>query len=206
MALCLIGGGLWWGATAAYNGFENWARGSKAEDVVHEWHLRDRPWDVEEEGESTTSGGQLKVDLLREVYLEDANDPEASGLIDGWTSDFKVSDAEVTIAKPPKHGTATVAQDGTLSYEADDNYVGADSVTWSVKLRQAPETVTGTLPIEVEPEVQGEPWVPPGERWPGAYENCAEARARGGAPVRRGQPGYAPWLDADSDGTGCDWG
>ncbi|QNE74064.1 hypothetical protein F0344_05105 [Streptomyces finlayi] len=46
----------------------------------------------------------------------------------------------------------------------------------------------------------------PGKRWPGAFENCAEAQARGRAPVRKGEQGYAPWLDADGDGTGCDAG
>ena len=36
------------------------------------------------------------------------------------------------------------------------------------------------------------------------YRNCAAARAAGAAPVRRGDPGYAPWLDRDSDGVGCE--
>ena len=36
------------------------------------------------------------------------------------------------------------------------------------------------------------------------YANCAEARAAGAAPVRRGDPGYAPWLDRDHDGIGCE--
>ena len=36
------------------------------------------------------------------------------------------------------------------------------------------------------------------------YSNCAEARAAGAAPVRRGQPGYAPHLDRDNDGIGCE--
>lgn len=37
-----------------------------------------------------------------------------------------------------------------------------------------------------------------------APRNCAEARARGLANARRGQPGYAPWLDADNDGIACE--
>ena len=36
------------------------------------------------------------------------------------------------------------------------------------------------------------------------YRNCAAARAAGAAPVYRGQPGYAPWLDRDNDGIGCE--
>ncbi|WP_345775578.1 excalibur calcium-binding domain-containing protein [Noviluteimonas dokdonensis] len=36
------------------------------------------------------------------------------------------------------------------------------------------------------------------------YRNCSEARAAGAAPVRRGDPGYAPHLDRDNDGIGCE--
>ena len=36
------------------------------------------------------------------------------------------------------------------------------------------------------------------------YRNCAEARAAGVAPIRRGQPGYRPGLDADNDGVACE--
>ena len=38
----------------------------------------------------------------------------------------------------------------------------------------------------------------------GAFRNCAEARAAGAAPVRRGDPGYGPHLDRDGDGIGCE--
>lgn len=37
-----------------------------------------------------------------------------------------------------------------------------------------------------------------------AFANCSEARAAGAAPVRRGEPGYAPRLDRDGDGVGCE--
>ena len=43
--------------------------------------------------------------------------------------------------------------------------------------------------------------VRPGGR---AFANCAEARAAGAAPVRRGDPGYGPRLDRDNDGIGCE--
>lgn len=36
------------------------------------------------------------------------------------------------------------------------------------------------------------------------YRNCAEARAAGVAPLRRGDPGYAPHLDRDNDGIACE--
>lgn len=34
--------------------------------------------------------------------------------------------------------------------------------------------------------------------------NCNAARAVGLAPARRGQPGYWPWHDRDSDGIACE--
>ncbi len=37
-----------------------------------------------------------------------------------------------------------------------------------------------------------------------SYRNCAAVRAAGKAPIRRGQPGYAPHLDRDRDGIGCE--
>jgi len=36
------------------------------------------------------------------------------------------------------------------------------------------------------------------------YENCAAARAEGVFSIRRGQPGYREWLDADGDGFACE--
>src|SRR5688572_23618354 len=36
------------------------------------------------------------------------------------------------------------------------------------------------------------------------FANCSAARAAGAAPVRRGDPGYAPHLDRDNDGVGCE--
>ena len=36
------------------------------------------------------------------------------------------------------------------------------------------------------------------------YQNCDAVRAAGAAPIYAGQPGYAPRLDRDKDGIGCD--
>ncbi|MDO4784521.1 MAG: excalibur calcium-binding domain-containing protein [Propionibacteriaceae bacterium] len=38
----------------------------------------------------------------------------------------------------------------------------------------------------------------------GRYKNCAEARAAGVAPIKRGQPGYSRKLDRDNDGIACE--
>ncbi|MGZ4493109.1 MAG: GmrSD restriction endonuclease domain-containing protein [Nocardioides sp.] len=36
------------------------------------------------------------------------------------------------------------------------------------------------------------------------YDSCADVRAAGAAPIRRGDPGYAAHLDRDGDGIGCE--
>lgn len=36
------------------------------------------------------------------------------------------------------------------------------------------------------------------------YDNCTEARDAGAAPVYRGDYGFGPHLDRDSDGVGCE--
>lgn len=36
------------------------------------------------------------------------------------------------------------------------------------------------------------------------YANCTAARAAGAAPIYRGEPGYRPALDRDSDGIACE--
>ncbi len=38
----------------------------------------------------------------------------------------------------------------------------------------------------------------------GAFRNCTAARAAGANSIRRGEPGYAPHLDADDDGIACE--
>ncbi|MEU3775551.1 excalibur calcium-binding domain-containing protein [Streptomyces sp. NPDC032472] len=37
-----------------------------------------------------------------------------------------------------------------------------------------------------------------------SFKSCAEARAAGAAPMRRGEPGYSRSLDRDNDGIACD--
>lgn len=65
-------------------------------------------------------------------------------------------------------------------------------------------------PDRVEPDLQPVDPVDPVEEPPAGgessvyYENCTAARAAGAAPVRVGDPGYAPHLDRDGDGVGCE--
>lgn len=39
---------------------------------------------------------------------------------------------------------------------------------------------------------------------PWSYRNCAQARAAGAAPMRRGEPGYGAHMDGDGDGVACE--
>jgi endonuclease YncB( thermonuclease family) len=55
------------------------------------------------------------------------------------------------------------------------------------------------------PDPVVDPVVPPvAPPAPVYYENCDAVRAAGAAPIYRGQPGYAPHLDRDGDGIGCE--
>ena len=56
----------------------------------------------------------------------------------------------------------------------------------------------------VEPEPEPEPAQPVAPAPAVSYANCTEARAAGAAPIRRGEPGYAPKLDRDGDGIACE--
>ncbi len=58
-------------------------------------------------------------------------------------------------------------------------------------------------PVEYRPAPV---YTPPPQRFTQRvyYRNCSAARAAGAAPVRIGDPGYAPHLDRDNDGVGCE--
>ena len=70
---------------------------------------------------------------------------------------------------------------------------------------EAPAVVV--VPPVVSPGAPAAPAGPgPGARpaSAGPFANCTEAWAAGAAPVHVGDPGYAPKLDRDSDGIGCE--
>ncbi len=68
-----------------------------------------------------------------------------------------------------------------------------------VSIETTPPSATPTGPSYVPAP---EPTPPPGD--PVYYEDCAAATAAGAAPVRIGEPGYGPHLDANNDGVGCE--
>ncbi|MFI2105692.1 DUF1524 domain-containing protein [Isoptericola sp. NPDC019693] len=56
----------------------------------------------------------------------------------------------------------------------------------------------------VAPEVVADDDAAAGPAGTEPFASCAEARAAGAAPVRRGDPGYSSRLDGDGDGVGCE--
>jgi hypothetical protein len=60
--------------------------------------------------------------------------------------------------------------------------------------------------VTVTPPAQPAP-VPPGlaGRPAPSFKTCAAARAAGYHNIRKGTPGYAPYLDWDNDGIACEW-
>ncbi|MFI5807719.1 excalibur calcium-binding domain-containing protein [Streptomyces sp. NPDC051561] len=130
----------------------------------------------------------------------------------------------LSVTGKPRNGAVTVS--GTnLVYVSTDGYVGEDEFTYQVAGRgvsglidTAVVRVTVNEPVRVteppeEPEEEddgawGDEEPEPGESGrptkPAAfYASCAEARAAGAAPVRRGDPGYGRHLDRDGDGVAC---
>lgn len=83
------------------------------------------------------------------------------------------------------------SRDGYGAHPREAAYVAAD--------RAAPDVDCGPSGGTGTPVGPG-----PGSRPDGAYRDCAEARAAGAAPVRRGEAGYGPHLDGDGDGIGCE--
>ena len=84
----------------------------------------------------------------------------------------------------------------------------------AVETIETTATATETIPAETMPSTDAPTTVSPSESTPTAketmqqsevyYKSCAEAKAAGVAPMRKGEPGYRPELDRDKDGVACD--
>jgi hypothetical protein len=202
--LLLLG---WWGLSAGWEwlnasareGDRSIAAASPSPSTPPEWYL--------DQGASYGSDTTLWVDMEKSVKVElldgvnasDVHSARLDDLSDGEWLD--ASDVAVEVLDGPKHGSLKLNPvQRTAVYTPLAGFTGDDEVTVSVKLDGRPEVVEVTHSIEVG--------LSPGGRYrlTHKYENCAEARAAGDAPVRQGEPGYGQHLDADGDGIGCDWG
>lgn len=115
--------------------------------------------------------------------------------------------ATTTVAGP----TVTVTATATSAPETVTSTVTATAspTTVTETVEPAAVTVTETRTVTATGQIQG--FVgggggggvssPPADVY---YENCTDARAKGGAPVYAGEPGYRAGLDRDGDGVGCE--
>ena len=92
-----------------------------------------------------------------------------------------------------------------VDFAASASY-GDTEVQGLADFSDAEPATTFAPPIDVEPAPEPEPFVAPAPSPVRSvyYQNCSAARAAGAAPVRVGDPGYAPHLDRDRDGVGCE--
>lgn len=84
------------------------------------------------------------------------------------------------------------SRDGYGRHPREDVYVAADLAV-SVLCGSDAGPVPAAAPVTDSGAGRGESW-----------GSCTEARAAGGAPVYRGDPGYGRHLDGDGDGVGCE--
>ncbi|MFI7287211.1 excalibur calcium-binding domain-containing protein [Streptomyces anulatus] len=162
--------------------------------------------------QSVDAGNSLDVDVLDNdsVTLE-------NGARTALLHAYDPAELTLSIDTEPGHGSASVSG-STITYTARDGYAGEDELTYEVLLKgtEVP-AATAVVRITVSaaaPEATPTPASNASNPAPKAtdpapayYENCDAARAAGAAPVEEGDPGYAPHLDRDGDGVGCEpWG
>lgn len=103
----------------------------------------------------------------------------------------------------PSPSTTTVTETSTST----------QTVTSTVTAPPATQTVTSTVTVDSGTRSTGSSGVSgstarststSGGSGAVSYPNCDAVRAAGKAPIRRGEPGYAPKLDRDGDGIACD--
>ncbi|MEU0102991.1 excalibur calcium-binding domain-containing protein [Streptomyces sp. NPDC006267] len=157
--------------------------------------------------ESVDAGSSLDVDVLDNdsVTLE-------SGTRAALLHTYDPAELTLSIDSAPGHGSASVSGT-TLTYTAGDGYAGEDELTYRV-LVKGTEVPAATAVVRITvaaPDPEPTPASKPAPKTtapaPAYYKNCDAARAAGAAPVEEGDPGYAPHLDRDGDGVGCEpWG
>ncbi|MFD4026699.1 excalibur calcium-binding domain-containing protein [Streptomyces sp. NPDC058576] len=167
---------------------------------------------MDDDEQSVDAGSSLDVDVLDNdsVTLESG---AGAALLDAYDP------AELTlrIDAEPSNGSASVSGT-TVTYTARDGYAGEDELTYQVGVKgtdvPAATAVVRITVTAAAPEPSPTPTpaaAKPAPRTtapaPAYYKNCDAVRAAGAAPVEEGDPGYAPHLDRDGDGVGCEpWG
>lgn len=160
--------------------------------------------------EKANAGAILALDVLDNdsVTLE-------SGVGAGLLDAYDATELTLTVDTAPEHGTASVSGP-SITYTAEGGYGGEDSFTYRVLLTGTEiPAATAVVRITVNAPTSSPSPTPtptpttkavPKATTPATvyYKNCDAVRAAGAAPVEEGDPGYAPHLDRDGDGVGCE--
>lgn len=93
--------------------------------------------------------------------------------------------------------TASIPEDLVVPLPSEPQKVTPKAVTSTVT---PTVTTTGTTPPTATPTAP--PSVPAVAKTK-VFKNCGEVKAAGKGPIRRGDPGWADWLDHDGDGVAC---
>ncbi|MEU4178374.1 excalibur calcium-binding domain-containing protein [Streptomyces sp. NPDC026589] len=172
----------------------------------------DRALALMDDEQSMDGGNSLDVDVLDNdsVTLE-------NGALAALLHTYDPAELTLSIDTEPDHGSASVSGT-TVTYTAGDGYAGEDKLTYEVLVKGA-EVPAATAVVRITvtaaaPETTPTPASNASDSAPEAtdpapayYKNCDAARDAGAAPVEEGDPGYAPHLDRDGDGVGCEpWG
>lgn len=137
------------------------------------------------------TAASLNQQLVAVIVDPTLGGPDSSGelpayvvRVDGWNHNVESARAGAAVA------TGDVSRSGEIR-AAGDAARASGAGLWSA--------VCGAPAPAPQPRAQVAPQ-PTGVY----FENCDDARARGAAPVLRGQAGYRAGLDRDSDGIGCE--
>ncbi|MFJ5047775.1 excalibur calcium-binding domain-containing protein [Streptomyces sp. NPDC088719] len=191
-------------------------QGGKAAASAGQSASVDRALALMDDEQSADAGNSLDVDILDNDSLTLENGDRAA-LLDTYDP----AELTLSIDTEPGHGSASVSGT-TVTYTAREGYAGEDELTYKVLVKgtEVPAATAvvritvsaGTAeptPASASNASDSDPKAtdPATDPAPAYYENCDAARDAGAAPVEEGDPGYAPHLDRDGDGVGCEpWG
>lgn len=102
--------------------------------------------------------------------------------------------------------TATVTETATMTVtQTQTVYPSPEVSTETGQPASAPVPLAGTQRAATDAPARSAAGSAPTTAATAVYfANCADARARGAAPLYRGQPGYRAGLDRDNDGVACE--
>ena len=164
-------------AQSCQRGGEDWACGREAHSVLQQ----------------LVTGSQVECD---------ARDSDAHGRIVASCRAGRIDLAQALVGA----GLAIALPDVTDSYVADQSRAESLALGIWAGAFATPATFRAANPELAPRPPQRIVTVDRAATAPPAlyFANCAQARAAGKAPIRRGEPGYRPPLDRDNDGIACE--